>query len=183
LIGAIGLVSACNSNKPSQQLTKKEKEHFLQMGDSITTIAQNTLLMNVSKAVQNGGTDYAVGFCNTRALPLTDSIASKYNVSIKRLSDKYRNPSNSIESVEDQKAWKKIQASDAAFIEYHPDDCIQYYKPIKIGMTTCIKCHGDKSNISESTQKIISQKYPLDKAVGYKIGDLRGMWKIKITTK
>jgi cytochrome c551/c552 len=47
-------------------------------------------------------------------------------------------------------------------------------------MPTCIKCHGGKTDITESTQKMIAQKYPNDKAIGYQMGDLRGMWKIKL---
>lgn len=79
-------------------------------------------------------------------------------------------------------AWKKIKSKKADFIEQHNNGEVHYYKPILIAMPTCVKCHGGKSDITESTQNSITQKYPGDKAVNYKMGDLRGMWKIKLMT-
>ena len=56
-----------------------------------------------------------------------------------------------------------------------------YYKPIKTGMPTCLKCHGSSAEIESKTLALINEKYPDDKAVGYSQGDLRGMWKIKFS--
>jgi len=46
-------------------------------------------------------------------------------------------------------------------------------------MPACLGCHGTEGgDINAKTLKIIKQKYPEDKATGYKEGDLRGWWKI-----
>lgn len=162
--------------------TKNEKEiSFLKkQADSIATVSQMILLQNVAGAIQKGGIDYAVEFCNIQAMTLTDSIAEDFNVYIQRLSDKNRNPANAIKTQADSLAWKKIKSKKADFIEQHNNGEVYYYKPILIAMPICVKCHGGKSDIAESTQNIIAQKYPGDKAVNYKMGDLRGMWKIKL---
>lgn len=162
--------------------TKNEKEisALKNQADSIATVSQMILLQNVAGAIQKGGIDYAVEFCNIQAIPLTGSIAEDLNVYIQRLSDKNRNPANAIKTQADSLAWKKIKSKKVDFIEQHNNGEVYYYKPILIAMPTCVKCHGGKSDIAESTQNSIAQKYPGDKAVNYKLGDLRGMWKIKL---
>lgn len=174
--------SACNNNKP-EPLSNDKKTSLMVLGDSISAQAQHALLQNVAEAIQKGGTDYAVTFCNIRAVPLTDSIAASFNVAIKRLSDKNRNPNNAIQTQMDSIAWNKIKSEKAGFVEQDKTGEIYYYKPILIAAPACIKCHGNQTDITESTQKILAQKYPNDKATDYKMGDLRGMWKIKIKEK
>lgn len=150
------------------------------MGDSISTVMQGVLLQNVAGAIQKGGTDYAIEFCNTKAMPLTDSVSTKINVQIQRLSDKNRNPNNTIQTKMDHTAWETIKKNQKAIVEQDENGDVFYYKPILLGMPTCLKCHGNTNDISESTQQIIAQKYPNDLAINYKLGDLRGMWKIKL---
>ncbi|RQP08367.1 MAG: DUF3365 domain-containing protein [Parapedobacter sp.] len=169
---------ACGS--PKQELSDEDKTSLMLLGDSIAMEVQNVLLQNVAGAIQKGGTDYAVEFCNIQAMPLTDSIADNLNVYIQRLSDKNRNPANAIQTRTDSLAWEKIKSEKSDFIEQHKNGDVYYYKPILIAMPTCIRCHGGKSDIAEGTQNTIARKYPDDKAINYKMGDLRGMWKIKL---
>mgnify|MGYP002152759735 CR=1 FL=1 len=172
-------LSAC-SNPKQEPLSEEDKASLMLLGDSISVEMQNVLLQNVAGAIQKGGTDYAVEFCNIHAMQLTDSIAEDLNVYIQRLSDRTRNSANAIQTQDDNLAWEKIKSEKADFLEQHKNGEIYYYKPILIAMPTCLKCHGGKSDIVESTQNIIAQKYPNDKAVNYNMGDLRGMWKIKL---
>ena len=47
-------------------------------------------------------------------------------------------------------------------------------------MSTCLKCHGKPDiDIAQGTLKKINQLYPNDLAKGYKLDDLRGLWKIE----
>ncbi len=179
LLLGIATLSACG-NSSHRMISEEEKSSLVILGDSISTQMQNVLLQNVAGAMQKGGTDYAVEFCNVAAIPLTDSLSNNMKVYIQRLSDKNRNPVNAIQTKTDHLAWEKIKSEKTDFIEQDKNGSVYYYKPILMAMPTCVKCHGGKSDIAESTQNIISQKYPNDKAIGYEIGDLRGMWKIKL---
>lgn len=160
-------------------LDEAQKSGYLQLGDSIATEMQKVLLQNVSSAIQQGGPEYAVTFCNTQAMPLTDSISKKYDVQISRLSDKNRNPMNALESSRDRISWEKIKSDKKDFVIQESAEAIYYYKPIAIGMPTCLQCHGGTSDIAQETMDVIKLNYPNDKAVGYQTGDLRGMWKIE----
>lgn len=169
---------SCKKEK-SIVLSEQDKEIFLALGDSLSTAVQNALLQNVGSAIEQGGTDYAVEFCNLKAITLTDSLSVLNKIKVQRLTDKNRNTQNAIQTETDSLAWERIKSEKTAFIEQDDKAEIYYYKPIMMGMPACIKCHGSKSDISESTQNIIRLYYPQDKAIDYKIGDLRGMWKIK----
>ncbi|NLN34302.1 MAG: hypothetical protein GX159_12015 [Flavobacteriaceae bacterium] len=65
-----------------KQATQNEKQisALKRQADSIATVSQMILLQNVAGAIQKGGIDYAVEFCNIQAMPLTDSIAEGLNV-------------------------------------------------------------------------------------------------------
>lgn len=172
------LLAACNNGpKP---LSDSEATLLMKRGDSIASTMQGVLLHNVSTAIQTGGTDYAIEFCSVKAMALTDSVSKALDVYIQRLTDKPRNSANRITTGIDRSAWKKIQSDGGSFVQQNHNGIAYYYQPIMIAMPTCLKCHGGKDDISKSTQQLIAKKYPTDFAQGYVMGDLRGMWKIKM---
>lgn len=146
------------------------------------TAAKGALGRQLMKAIQKGGPDYAVAFCNTKAYPITDSIASKYKVSIKRVSDKPRNPNNT------------ANAEETGYIAYYQsilnagqtpqpkviatDTLVTFYHPI-VTNAMCLKCHGTVGEtIALSTKAKIDTLYPADKATGYATNEVRGLWRI-----
>lgn len=171
--------AACNSR---QQILEElsntiDTAAYLHKGDSISANVQKVLLTNVMKAMKSGGPGYAVIFCNEKAMPLTDSLAKKYNCVIQRVSDKYRNPSNKL-SETDAEILKAMSTSMNPVLITENGQLI-YYKPIKIAIPTCLNCHGTAGKeMDPKTAEIIRIKYPEDKATGYKEGDIRGLWKI-----
>lgn len=149
-------------------------------GDSITTITQKALMSNVSNAIAKGGTTYGVEFCNTKALVITDSLSKKYEATIQRVTNKNRNADNELSTANDKAIFsaftENTQLQDSLVAENGKH---VYYKRINLGMETCLKCHGTpESNIDGETYAKIREHYPLDKAVGYNLKELRGMWKI-----
>lgn len=165
----------------SKELSLSEKEDYLALGDSISNNAQMVLLSNVGKQIQENGVVEAVDFCSEKAIFLTDSLSNK-SIKIQRLSDKNRNPINALKSEIDKKAWNELQKNpDNQQLVLQENNTVYYYKSISIGMPTCLMCHGNKqTDISAETLEIINLKYPQDQAIGYKMGDFRGMWKIQL---
>jgi Protein of unknown function (DUF3365) len=159
---------------------------YRKLGDSISLQAQQTLIKNLLGAIQKGGSDYAVTFCNERAMPLTDSLSKKYAVSIQRISAKNRNQKN-VASLFDKKILALFESTAVPSLKDTLIDTPKgyvYYKPIKIGMPTCLQCHGKpKVDINEATASTIRKKYRFDKATGYAMGELRGVWKLTFVTK
>ncbi len=177
--------SCCNTpnRKPSEK-TPSYKVEFLQKGEKITTATQKELLKNVSGAMQQGGPIYAIDFCNTRATELTDSLSQEFNCTIERISLKNRNPENFPDSETEMEQLKTYENLHKQGKELEPttidfNDRIEYYRPIIIGMETCLKCHGKIDNdLNEETKQALARLYPKDRATGYQMHDFRGLWKV-----
>ena len=154
-------------------------EEYIVKGKEIASSAFLALSGELEKAVKKGGLVNALAYCNTKALPLTDSLSSLYNVDIKRTSLKFRNPENKPTEREreilNQYELTKENGQLLQAMIGNVDDGKSFYAPI-IMQAACIKCHGEKSNIS--VYDSILDLYPEDLATGYIQGDLRGMWSI-----
>ena len=175
-------------NNPVKEMNLIDKENYLSMGDSIASHAQKVLLQNVSQAMKEKGAAGAVNFCNEKAIVLTDSISAIHAASIQRLSSKNRNPKNALLENIDRQAWDSISLfmQNKEQTKKHwvakENNAIYYYKAIPIGMPTCLSCHGNMGiDIAQETMKQITAQYPDDKATGYQMGQLRGIWKIKLS--
>ncbi len=150
------------------------------------TYAQKAMLGIKSKlveAMKKGGPNYALEFCNVKAIPITDSLANDMNVEIKRVAKKYRNPANETKGVENA-IYKDYVMN---FIEGKPtSDRLEidanghpvFYKLIKVNQE-CLVCHGSpNTNIPPNVAAQIKLLYPNDKATDFTAGQPRGMWAI-----
>ncbi len=177
--------NSTNGTQSTTTQTEKSQVNYLEKGDEITTATQAALLQTVSKAIAEKEAHGAVEYCNLKALTIVDSLSKLHNCQIRRVSDKYRNPQDKAQNETEKKAL-------ATFIEKHQkqeklepfilqeDKNVYYFKPIMVGMETCLKCHGDKSkDIAPKTLATIEKLYPNDLAKGYKLKDFRGMWVVK----
>ncbi len=183
----IFVASGCfrNEENPEPESTKNTGTDYLKLGDSITILAQQTLLTQVVSAVQRAGHPGAVDYCNIHASSLLDSVAKANKCTIKRISLKNRNSNNAPVTDEEKEILVQFEDSIDAGKKVKPvlhttNGALLYYKPIVLGMDACLKCHGDeKKDISPETLAMIKKKYPSDKATGYKLNDLRGAWKVE----
>ncbi|HET8861091.1 DUF3365 domain-containing protein [Marivirga sp.] len=159
------------------------------LGDSITEKVGAVFMNKITSQYAKGGYKAAAQFCSMNAYPLTDSLANEYKVFLKRVSSKNRNPTNSPSDLEKQILEAYEYSADrgddlGANVQFiRPGDTILYNKPIRIPSEFCLNCHGSQSQIPAEVQAILKEDYPNDKATGYKVGDLRGMWSLKFLKK
>lgn len=177
---------ACSNNPQMESDSLQEEQavdlqKYLDQGRSISQKMQGILLSNVSSAMQNGGPAHAIAFCNTRAIPLTDSLSEVEGVKISRISDKNRNPNNIASSDELELINQfKINNVKDTVLSWDNNENYFYYSTIKTGMPACMKCHGSvDTDISPETLNALDSLYPEDKARNYALGDFRGLWKIE----
>jgi len=174
MITFISCNSSLNKGKNSQN------EISISLAENIVGISQQTLVKTVSQKISEHGAPHAITFCNENALPLLDSISNIHGVSITRVSEKYRNPMNK-PSKQDMVALKALSKGNIKY--YQNKNASIYYAPIRIGMPTCLKCHGEARDIDTPTLNKIKELYPSDKAVDYKIGEFRGAWMVSLAKK
>ncbi len=159
---------------------------YLKEGKEISIEAQTLLLQKVMSAIKDKGSSYAIEYCNLNASELIDSLSQNKNAVIKRVSDKNRNPLNAAsENFEYTFFAEGYKSKDLAVWDtvITANKNLIYYRPIVIGMPACLNCHGDIENDIESeTLQKIDKLYTEDKARNYKLGELRGLWKIIFNT-
>lgn len=177
------IFSCTNQPKKENRIDEEKYASYLEKGNNISNQAQAVLLGNVSNAMQKGGPEYAVEFCNLQASTLVDSLNRVNNCFISRVSEKNRNPRNKLSGKQEKQLWKYM-ANQSEKGNLH-DTLIQtnsklvYYKPIKTAMPACLNCHGNPGeDIQPAVLEKINTYYPDDKATGYELNDFRGMWKI-----
>lgn len=160
-------------------------KNYKKAGDSITMIIQSALLKKINSSIEEKGESYAVKFCNLNAIEITDSLSVKYQCLIRRVSMNNRNPSNEPFDEFEKKQLEKfiLNKEEGKPIKdeiKQKKNTFFYFKPIFVATESCLKCHGERGkDIDLATEIKLYKYYPLDKATGYKVGDLRGMWSIK----
>lgn len=144
--------------------------------------AKAVLGKNLIKAINEKGTSGAVEFCNIKAIPLTDSLSVMKNAVIERVSDKPRNKKNAAneEELGYITYFKKLVAAGTQpkpIVKTEKGE-VNFYYPITTN-TMCIQCHGKPNEqIQVETLTALKNLYPMDKAVGYDVNEVRGMWAI-----
>jgi hypothetical protein len=161
----------------------------MELGKAAALGSKQTLGKNLQQALQDGGVEYAIDFCNLNAMPIVDSLSKNFDATIKRVSLKVRNLDDYPSDLEKQileayeYQWKDsipLQANVQAIGE----DQYLFTQPIMVENALCLTCHGKPENgFLKETGDFIKSKYPNDQATGYEIGDLRGMWSITFPKK
>jgi len=171
-ISASLLLSAPNQESELKSIKKIGKESSM--------LLLKTLGKNMKHNMKSGGPIKALDFCSNEAYTLTQKINKQLpkGVSVQRVSAKYRSllnkPTQSELAVLD--SFEKMKESGVILpkqlIQKVDANTYKYYKPLVIKKKVCLKCHGVLKD-SELKRQILS-RYPDDKAMAYKMGDLRG---------
>jgi hypothetical protein len=186
LLALVAIFISCNSKKTLQSYSQLDTT-YISRGNAIAKLSFETLSGELQKALQNGGIDSALQYCNQRAYPITDSLSIAHQASLKRVSTKVRNPRNKA----DELATFMIKGFGIDVSEGKPitpklvlkDDSVLFFKPI-ITQPLCLTCHGTPGKeVAFSTDSTIQKLYPRDKAVGYKNNEVRGVWRIAFKVK
>ncbi len=171
-------VLACDNS-----LSKKEKENYLKKGKEVAQASFKELSGQLIAQMKNGGPILAIPFCNEQALPITHQLSEKFNVTIKRTSDKLRNQENnpSVRELEIIRVYESSLTNNEELIpivELDNNYKKHFYAPILL-QANCLVCHGKlNETINSKTDSIVKSLYPKDRAIGYSEGDLRGIWSI-----
>ena len=164
-------------------------ERAFEYGRKVADSAQASLIQELLHAIEAGGITNAIDYCNVNALPLLKSVSEDFDVEIRRASNRWRNPQDQPNEAEmplleayEYNMENDIELSDN--VQKIGADYILYTKPIVIGNGLCLNCHGiENTQVQAETLKALQEKYPNDNALNHDMGDLRGMWSIKIARR
>lgn len=171
----------CNRHAEPDEKTNQE---LLSKGNEVTRRFSATLMSKVSSIISAKGTVEAIEYCSEHALAITDSLSKTEGVHISRVSHRNRNPSNAANDREAELI-EKYRAQLQGGVALEPVIVSDrgkyvYYSPILIAVPTCLKCHGNPgSDIEPAVAEVLQERYPADKATGFGLGELRGMFRVE----
>ena len=138
---------------------------------------QQELQSRLGEAVAKGGPVGAISVCRV-ASPRLEQQLSTGGIAVRRVSDRPRNPEHKPDEFEARTiaAWAADVAAgkSPSVVAARDGDRLRVMKPILIGSAMCLSCHGSPDTFSGELRAALLQEYPLDRAVGYRLGDLRG---------
>lgn len=169
--------TASQAQVPVEKPQQLDSIAFVALGDSLTTARQQVLLQRLLQASEKEGWGGAVRYCYHAAETL--AFYQGGNLSLQRIAERYRNPKDQLKDSLDRAAFAYFQETGAKTpIVWQTNSAWYYYRPIYIIMPTCLKCHGSKEDLDALALTEIRKHYPNDKATGFQMGDLRGLWKM-----
>ena len=177
------LAIAVNFMSCSSGFSEKEKQEYTVKGQEITQATFKELSANLMAQMTAGGPAQAIPFCHEQASPITEALSKKYDVLIKRTSNKLRSCNNDptereIEIIDSYQQLMLENKELKPIVEIDKDQKKHFYAPIKI-QANCLVCHGKlNETMTVQTDSIIKSIYQFDIAMGYSVGDLRGLWSI-----
>ncbi len=182
---------AVNKKMEVKKLSEAEiLQEAMIWGDSISEQAQSQLISNLQNAIAEQGVAEAVEYCKINATSILDSVALDDGIIIRRVSNRFRNPDDQPNEEEEQllEAYEYNSEqgieSDPNIQKFENGEVYLYTKAIVISKGLCLSCHGNQNTeIEGETLEKINALYPDDKATGHQMGDLRGMWSIRIPKK
>lgn len=144
---------------------------------------KSKLMAALGKALEQGGVTEAIQVCSRDAMELTRE-AGKVDpavLSIDRRTDRWRNPKNKADEG-DRKAIGAFRENPklTQITQQESEGVLRYYQPLRIN-AACLQCHGKPEAFPPEVRKLLKETYPMDRATGYKVGDLRGVIRVRVS--
>lgn len=142
----------------------------------------------LGSAIEAGGAEGALEVCNTQAPVIAAEVSRDSGWWVARTSLKTRNASSAPDAYE-RKIMETFEAriangekaadlASAEVVDENGKKTFRFVKAIPTGQV-CLTCHGE--NVAPELQQKIKALYPQDQALGYKEGDMRGVFTLKKT--
>ena len=160
---------------------------------SVAIDFMETLGKSLKTAMSSDGPEAAIQVCETIAPTLANQLSKETGWKISRVSLKVRNPLIGTPDTWEQEQLRQFSARvlsgepgknlDTTFVDHQSEkNIVRYMKALPTG-PICLTCHGAESDIPNDVAKILNQRYPFDRAKGYKVGEIRGAISIQALTQ
>jgi len=183
------LTSARPVSRPDGSSDTSGTGAALQKSRAATRDLLLTLRTVLTRELTERGAVSALGVCSDTAQVLTEAIEARHHLSIRRVSQRWRNALNEPDGFERDvldtfaRAQTRHALPDTAeqyrIVREDSARIFRYMRPI-ITQDPCLACHGDLSALPASLQNELLERYPDDRATGFRTGDLRGAVSVRL---
>jgi len=187
LTSLVILLSSCFYSK-EVKVSPERAEKVKEVATVAMSKLRGRLMKSFTSALGKGGFVGAVTFCSEKASEIEKEVNAELDgIKVTRVALKYRNPQHRPDSL-DRKVLEffekrlkegKLPPYYVTAVKKGGKVYYVYYQPIRV-TSFCLNCHGDPAKMDRRVLEVIRKKYPQDRAIGFKAGDLRGACKVVI---
>ena len=149
--------------------------------DLIIVSLHDALQRELTGALAQGGPAFAVQSCHIDVVGVTRRIARQKGVTAGRTSDRLRNPANAAPPwaapVVKAHAGRLAREVDGFAVDL--GEAVGLLRPI-VERPMCATCHGPLPRIDAAVRTVLARRYPSDRAVGFRDGEIRGWFWVEI---
>jgi hypothetical protein len=151
--------------------------------DLMIAAMHDSVLHELADGFEAGGAARAIKSCHIDSLLMAQRIMRE-GAAAGRTSDRLRNPTNTPKAwaAEIVKSNAGRQARDVEGFAVDLGDAVGVLRPIS-EREICANCHGPVDTLSPAVRQEIADRYPADKAVGFKLGEIRGWFWVEVPKK
>ena len=176
-------LSANDSNKIPYMNAKIKAKHIVHDFHTMMRTA-------VKRNFENGGILQAAKFCANKSSKLIKQFDNNLEsgISIKRISLKNRNKDaypqkDEIKILEAFDLLEKTSVYLPEIVQLNKENVYKVYFPATMSKKSCKQCHGLQQNMNKKVLSFFKNKYPNDKAFGFKGGEVRGAVVVTVELK
>ncbi len=164
-----------------------DEQAALEKGRIAARALNDTLRSKLLESLKTAGPEGAMSVCSYQAQALTAEVRRNQGVEVKRTTRKLRNPKNAPDPYE-RELLERLEAKAAQ--GGLPEEVFErrreggrtvyrYAKPLVVA-PPCLACHGTGEEIPAEVRRRLGERYPEDRATGYRAGDFRGIVSVVI---
>ena len=141
---------------------------------------QDAVLRELAHDLAEGGAQMAVKSAHLDSSQVARRLARE-GVTAGRTSDRLRDPSNAPRpwAAAIVRAYAGVRAHDVEGFVVDLGDRLGVLRPIA-ERPVCDTCHGPQDRLDPAVRSTLAQRYPADRAVGFKTGEIRGWFWLEI---
>lgn len=145
-------------------------------GDSLTRHADRELRLVLTEKLQAGGVAAALPYCRPETYASVDTLKRVMQATAQRLSARPRNAAHMAPLTP-----AELQPDTLRRVARPSTEVFTYQRPIVLDDALCLRCHGEvNKDVSAPDYALIKKQYPQDQAVGYRLGQAMGVWRLTL---
>jgi hypothetical protein len=141
----------------------------------------DSVLHELADAFRRGGPETAIGFCHLDATFMSQRIGKEQGIAAGRTSDRLRNPTNAprpwAAPLVKANAGRETKDVDGFVVDL--GDRVGVLRPMA-ERPLCAGCHGPVDKMKPGVTRVLADRYPEDRAVGFREGEIRGWFWVEM---
>jgi hypothetical protein len=149
--------------------------------DLVIASMQDAVIRELDDALSRRGVAGAISSCHMDATALTERVGRYEGFAAGRTSDRLRNPTNAprpwAAALIKANAGRQARTVEGFAVDLGP--AVGVLRPI-VERPMCAGCHGPTDRMSPGVKAVIADRYPADRATGFKEGEIRGWFWVEM---